>query len=270
MPVTTAFDLVGGTAIVVVVVSCLLAEQRYRLRLRTRPRAERLRTNAAMVALAVLTLRVAMVPAAITVASAAEHAGVGVLRWLPLPPAIAAGAGFLLLDWSIYVWHRLNHRAPVLWRFHLVHHTDLDLDVSTAFRFHVGELLLSVAWRSAQIVLIGVGPELVLVYEASMEAATAFHHSNWRLPVPLEHALNLVLVTPRMHGIHHSALEAETNSNWSVVFSWWDRLHRTLRRGVSHDRLTIGLPAYREPTELGVLQLLALPFTRQRPAWAPR
>jgi len=151
-----------------------------------------------------------------------------------------------------------------------VHHTDLDLDVSTAFRFHAGELLLSVLWRSAQIVAFGIGPELVLLYEAAMETATAFHHSNWRLPPALDRALNLIVVTPRMHGIHHSVEERETNANWSVIFSWWDRLHRTLCLGVPAAGLTIGLPAYRDPRELRVRGLLALPFTRPRPAFTPR
>jgi len=265
-----SFDLWGGGAIVAAVALGFLAEQRWPLRRRVRPLGERLVTNAAMVALAAMALRLAMIPAALAVAAAAERAGVGVLRWLPLPAAVAAVLGFLLLDWTVYVWHRLNHRAPLLWRFHVVHHTDLDLDVSTAFRFHAGELLLSVLWRSAQIVVLGIGPGLVLVYEAAMEAATAFHHSNWRLPRALDRALNLVLVTPRMHGIHHSVDERETNANWSVIFSWWDRLHRTLRLGVPGAALTIGLPAYRDPRELRVRFLLALPFTRARPAFTPR
>jgi sterol desaturase/sphingolipid hydroxylase (fatty acid hydroxylase superfamily) len=150
-----------------------------------------------------------------------------------------------------------------------VHHTDLDLDVSTAFRFHAGELLLSIGWRGAQILLLGVGPGVLLAWEAAIQAATAFHHSNWRLPATLERALNAVLVTPRMHGIHHSVVEAETNSNWSVIFSWWDRLHGTRRAGGLDGTLAIGLPAYRDPGELGVGQLLTLPFGRQRDAWRP-
>jgi sterol desaturase/sphingolipid hydroxylase (fatty acid hydroxylase superfamily) len=266
----TAFDLWGGAIIAAAVAISFVAEQRHPLRRRTRPLGERLTTNAVMVVLAGVTLRLAMVPAALGVAAAGERAGAGLLRWLAAPPALAAVLGVLLLDWTVYVWHRLNHRAPVLWRFHLVHHTDLDLDVSTAFRFHAGELLLSIGWRSAQILVLGVTPAVVLAYEAAMEAATAFHHSNWRLPLALERRLALVFVTPRMHGIHHSVLEGETNSNWSVIFSWWDRLHRTLRRGVPDETLTIGLPAYRDPDELGVERLLALPFVRQRPAWTPR
>jgi sterol desaturase/sphingolipid hydroxylase (fatty acid hydroxylase superfamily) len=261
------FDLWGGGAITVAVVVAFLAEQRWPLRPRVRPLGERLAVNAVLVALAALTLRLAMIPAALAVASAGERAGLGLLRWLPVPGAVAGVLGFLLLDWTVYVWHRLNHRAPLLWRFHVVHHTDLDLDVSTAFRFHAGELLLSVLWRSAQIVVLGAGPGLVLVYEAAMETATAFHHSAWRLPPAVDRALNAVLVTPRMHGVHHSVVEEETNANWSVIFSWWDRLHRTRRAGAPP---AIGLPAFRDPHELGVMALLALPFRRQRPAFTPR
>jgi sterol desaturase/sphingolipid hydroxylase (fatty acid hydroxylase superfamily) len=174
-------------------------------------------------------------------------------------------AGLLLLDYTMYVWHRLNHRVPLLWRFHLVHHTDLDLDVSTALRFHAGELLLSCGWRAAQVAVIGPSVALVLVFEVVFETATAFHHSNWRLPRALDRALAAVVVTPRMHGVHHSTRQAETNSNWSVLMSCWDRLHRTLRFERPGESLVIGLPAYREP--LAVRQLLALPFRRQRPAW---
>jgi sterol desaturase/sphingolipid hydroxylase (fatty acid hydroxylase superfamily) len=266
----TAADLWGSLFVGLAAVICFLAEHRHPLRARVRPLRERVAVNLPMVALAALTLRLVMIPAALAVATAAERAGVGLLRWMPLPAAIAAVAGFLLLDWSVYVWHRLNHRVAWLWRFHLVHHTDLDLDVTTAFRFHVGELLLSVAWRTLAIAAIGAGPALLLGYEAVTQAATAFHHSNWALPAALERRLNLLLVTPAMHGIHHSVVERETNSNWSVVLSWWDRLHATLRRDPPNETLTIGLPAWRRPRELSVVRLLALPFTRQPPAWTPR
>jgi sterol desaturase/sphingolipid hydroxylase (fatty acid hydroxylase superfamily) len=266
----TGVDLWGGAIVGLAVLVCFIAEQWRPLRVRVRPLGERLGTNVPMVAIAALTLRLAMVPAALAVAAVAERASVGVLHWVPLPATAAAVAGFLLLDWSIYVWHRLNHRVPWLWRFHLVHHTDLDLDVSTAFRFHAGELLLSVGWRTLAILATGASPMLLVVYEVVTQSATAFHHSNWRLPRGLERALSLVLVTPSMHGIHHSVVEDETNSNWSVVFSWWDRLHATLRREPPNETLTIGLPAWRDPRELGVARLLALPFRRQRPAWTRR
>lgn len=266
----TPADLWGGLIVGVAAVTCFVAEHHRPLRARARPLGERVAVNLPMVALAALTLRLIMIPAALAVATAAERVGVGLLHWVPLPAALAAVAGFLLLDWSIYVWHRLNHRVSWLWRFHLVHHTDLDLDVTTAFRFHVGELLLSVAWRTLAIAAIGAGPVLLLGYEAAAQTATAFHHSNWALPAALERRLNLVLVTPAMHGIHHSVVETETNSNWSVVLSCWDRLHATLRRDPPNETLTIGLPAWRRPGELGLARLLALPFTRQPSAWTPR
>ena len=262
------FDLWGSAIVSLAVVACFVAERRAPLRIAVRPRGERLRTNVPMVAIAALILRLAMVPAALGTAALADRAGVGLLRWLPATGASLVG--FLLLDWSIYAWHRLNHRVPWLWRFHLVHHTDLDLDVSTAFRFHAGELLLSVGWRTLAILAIGATPALLVVYEVVTQSATAFHHSNWRLPGRVERVLALVLMTPAMHGVHHSIVEAETNSNWSVVFSWWDRLHGTQRRPPTHSAPTIGLPAWRDVRELGLGRLLALPFTRQPSAWRSR
>lgn len=253
-------------AVLAAVALCFVAEHVRPLRPRVRPLRERLAVNAVMLLLAALTLRLALVPAAVAVATAAETRGLGVLRWLPVPSTLAAVAGFLLLDWTLYVWHRLNHRVPFLWRFHLVHHTDRDLDVSTAFRFHAGELVLSIAWRAAQVALIGVSPAVLLAWEGAVQAATAFHHCNGRLPRGLERALVLLVVTPRMHGVHHSEVEAHTNSNWSVTFSLWDRAHRTLRHG-GPDAPVIGLPGYRDPRALTVGRLLALPFGRQRPAW---
>src|SRR6185503_6617510 len=104
---------------------------------------------------------------------------------------------------SFYYWHRLNHRLPLLWRFHSVHHMDPDLDVTTAVRFHFGEILLSTVFRSLQVVALGVGLTGYLLYEPRLQCANLFHHSNLRLPIRLERALNWVLVTPRMHGIHH-------------------------------------------------------------------
>ena len=264
----TWLDALAGVGAVIVLAALFGAETRTPLRHRVRPRGERLAVNAAIAVIAALVVRLAVVPVGLVVAGAAERGGFGLLHWLAAPAAVTWTAALLLLDYTMYLWHRLNHRVPALWRFHLVHHTDLDLDVSTALRFHAGELLLSCGWRAAQVAAIGPPIALVLVFEMVFEAATAFHHSNWRLPPALDGALASIVVTPRMHGIHHSTLEAETNSNWSVMFSWWDTLHRTRRRERGAEApLVIGLPAYRTP--LGVRELLTLPFARQRPAWPP-
>ncbi len=220
-----------------------------------------------MAGLAALVMRGAVLPAVLVVAGWIERHEVGLAPMTPVPDVARAALAFVLMDYTTYLWHRLNHVVPFLWRFHRVHHTDLALDVSTAFRFHVGELSLSVGARALQITLIGVGPTVALVWETVELAATAFHHSNLRLPIGVERALNRVLVTPRMHGIHHSIVEAETNSNWSVLFSWWDRVHRTVRLNVPQEAIAIGLPAYRDPTELRFVRLLAMPFAPARAAW---
>lgn len=262
----TWLDAVVGGGAVSVLAALFVAETRAPLRHRVRPRGERLAVNAVLALPAALVVRLAVVSVGLAVAGAAERGGFGLLHWLAAPAAIGWTGGLLLLDYTMYVWHRLNHRVPWLWRFHLVHHTDLDLDVSTALRFHAGELLLSCGWRAAQVAAIGPSIALVLVFEIVFGAATAFHHSNWRLPLGLERALVSIIVTPRMHGIHHSALEAETNSNWSGMLSWWDGVHGTRRlQRAAEPPLVIGLPAYSRP--MRVVELLTLPFRHQRPAW---
>jgi sterol desaturase/sphingolipid hydroxylase (fatty acid hydroxylase superfamily) len=260
-------DFIGGPALTVLFLLFLALETWRPLRRWVQSRWERLVTNGAIAVTAAVTLRLTMVPVVVWMASRTQQLQFGLVYLFPLPPLARAILAFLLLDYTVYLWHWLNHRLPVLWRFHNVHHTDLDLDVSTAFRFHFGELLLSVFYRSAQVALIGVGPVVALVYEIMMEGATEFHHSNWRLPLGLERVLNWVVVTPRMHGIHHSIVERETNSNWSVIFSWWDRLHRTLRLDLPQQAITIGVPAYRDPRELSFFRLLTMPFRRQRSTW---
>src|SRR5436190_8173699 len=159
-------------------------------------------------------------------------------------PAIKFVMAFLLLDYSNYIWHILLHKMPVLWRFHLVHHTDLVVDVTTAFRFHFGEMIGSVIFRGASVLLIGASPLIVLIYEIAFEAATQFHHSNMKLPFRVEKKLNYLIVTPRMHGIHHSMIKRQTDSNYSIIFSFWDRLHRTVRLNVYQNEIVTGVPIY--------------------------
>ena len=139
----------------------------------------------------------------------------GAAHLIQMPVAAQFVLSFLLMDLTFYWWHVANHRIPFLWRFHNVHHIDPDLDVSTAFRFHFGEVALSAGFRVAQVSAIGLSGWMFAVYELVFQANTVFHHSNVRLPIRLERLLNLVLVTPRMHGIHHSQVRDETNSRES-------------------------------------------------------
>ncbi len=191
----------------------------------------------------------------------------GLLYWLDLPLWGDYVLGFLAMDLSFYYWHRLNHQIPLLWRFHNVHHIDPDLDVTTSFRFHPGEILYSTLFRAIQVLLLGISPAVYITFELVFQMATMFHHANLRLPLPLEKGLNTLLVTPRMHGIHHSIYRNETNSNYSVIFSLWDRLNRSIRLNIPQPDITIGVPAYLHPEDNALKNLLAVPFLSQKPYW---
>src|SRR5206468_3076695 len=212
-----------------------------------------------------LVVRFAMLPIPVAVTIWAQNRHVGLLNWLALPIWARAIATFLLMDYAYWWWHWANHMIPLFWRFHNVHHTDLDLDVSTAARFHFGEMFFSIGFLSLTVTIFGIAPVMLVMFFITLEAATLFHHSNWRLPIKVERILNMIVVTPRMHGIHHSIVQRETNSNWGTIFCWWDKLHRTLRRDVPQDAITIGVAAYREEHELTLGKLLAMPFRGQRP-----
>ena len=245
----------------------LLLERLLPLRARRASFWVRLGVNLAMAAIGYTLSGLVISPLVHRLTSLAEDRPFGLLRWLTLPRAAGLGVALLAMDLSFYYWHRLNHRLPILWRFHNVHHLDPDLDVTTAVRFHFGEIVMSTVFRAVQVSLIGVSAGAYVLYEALLQAANLFHHSNVRLPIGLERLLNLVFVTPRMHGIHHSEIEGEANSNYSVVFSFWDRLHRSLCLGVPQAEVVVGVPAYREPGDNTLLAALTHPFRRQRDYW---
>lgn len=217
------------------------------------------------ISLAVLTLLQA--PLLVPAARWAERHDFGIVRWLDVPKPWSVIVAIILLDYTLWWWHRANHLLPVLWRFHLVHHVDRDLDSSTALRFHFGELTLSVFYRAGQIVLIGADPFSVWLWQTILFASILFHHGNVRLPRGFERMLVRFIVTPRMHGIHHSDRREETNSNWSSLLSIWDSLHRTLRLDVPDDKIIIGVPAYQEERDVSFGRVQALPFVRQRDDW---
>ena len=237
------------------------------LRRRSRPLRARLWVNALIAVLAIATAASLVVLASTMTLERVSGQHFGLLSWLGLPATLEVVAGFLLMDLSFYYWHRANHTIGFLWRFHNVHHTDPDLDVSTAYRFHFGEIVLSAGFRVAQIAAIGVSPLTFAIYELVFQANTLFQHSNVRLPIAAERLLNRLLVTPRMHGIHHSEVQRENNSNFSVVFPWWDRLHETLRLNIPQSLIVIGIPAYLTDSDNSIGMTLAMPFRRQRSYW---
>ena len=220
------------------------------------------------VALAIMTLIQA--PLLVPVARLVERKHIGLLNWIELPRPWAIVIAIVLLDYTLWIWHWASHRVPFLWRFHLAHHVDRDLDASTALRFHFGELALSIPVRALQIAIIGADPLSVAIWQAILFASILFHHSNVRLPRRFEAILARVIVTPRMHGIHHSVREDETNSNWSSLLSVWDFIHRTFRFDVPDEAIVIGVPAYQDPEEVTIGKVLTLPFLRQREDWRSR
>ncbi len=163
----------------------------------------------------------------------------------------------VLLDFLIFWWHMANHRVPLLWRFHEVHHLDRFLDTTTALRFHFGEVLLSALVRMAVIVLLDIPIASILVFETLVLAAAIFHHSNLALPPGLEAGLSRIVITPSIHWVHHHAVQHDTDSNYGTIFSFWDGMFGTRSQTRRTLDMVIGVEAR---AERGFLQLIVRPF----------
>jgi sterol desaturase/sphingolipid hydroxylase (fatty acid hydroxylase superfamily) len=249
-------------------VALLVLERRWPLRAGLHSLVPEILVNLALSALAYGTAAALVRPAVGAAMGWTGERRFGLVHLLPLPAPARVALALLAMDLAFYYWHRLTHQVPALWRLHNVHHTDPVLGVSTSFRFHFGEVALSAVFRTAQVTLIGIGPVAYALYELAFQCNTLFHHSNLRLPIRFERLLNRVLVTPRMHGIHHSQVREENRSNFSVVFPWWDRLHGTLLLNVPQARITIGIAGYSRPADNAFRALVAMPFRRQRDYWS--
>ncbi len=190
----------------------------------------------------------------------AEGNGFGLLRLVQLPPTMATIAAILLFDGWMYLWHRANHELGFLWRFHRVHHSDPEMDATTATRFHTGEIMLSSALRLAVIPLLGITIGQLLVYEMLLLPVILFHHSNVQFPDKADRWLRLIIVTPAIHRVHHSRLQSETDSNYSSVFSVWDRIAGTLRLRRNGQPVNFGLDEYDREERQCLIGLLITPF----------
>lgn len=235
------------------------------LRRQTESKSRRDVRNTAVAVVAALTLLFAEKPVTKALTHQVHCRHWGLLKLIALPAWLEVPVAVVLMDYSMYLWHVLTHKVPLLWRFHRVHHADLDLDMSTALRFHFGEMLLSVPWRMMQIVSIGVSRLPLSIWQTMTMVAILFHHSNSRLPIRLERPLSRLLMTPRMHGIHHSVVNDERNSNWATIFSFPDYVHCTHRFDIAQEDITIGIPEPRNRDQLTLGRLLAMPFKPQRP-----
>ncbi len=223
--------------------------------------------NLAAAALGALALQIAEKPVASRLTKLVEEKNLGLLKIVCLPQWLETVFAVVLMDYTLYLWHVLTHKVPFLWRFHLVHHIDLDLDASTAVRFHFGELVISVVWRSMQILIIGVSPSSLAAWQSFLFPSILFHHSNLRLSETLDKRLQNFIVTPRLHGIHHSTVRTETDSNWSSGLTVWDKLHGTFRDDIAPEKITIGVPAYQNPNDVRLAEILRLPFENQKNDW---
>lgn len=265
--VSSKVKVLTGAALIVGTVALVIAERRRPLRKQTQPELDRGVTNVLMGAFCGLAIWVAETPLVEPIARRVGEQRSGLTQRLPGPEWLRDMFGVLLMDYTFYIWHRLTHKVPWLWRFHLVHHIDMDMDASTAIRFHALDMMISTPWRAGQVALIGITSRGLKLWQTFFFLSILFHHSNIRLPERLERWLAFVLTTPRMHGIHHSAIEDETNSNWSSGFSFWDRLHGTFRLDVPQSEIAIGIPAYRNPRDTAILPSLKMPFRPLRDIW---
>ena len=253
--------------LVVIFLLLLALEAALPLRRRSRRRTQRLPVNFTLTAAVMVTGLWVVRPVALAVSFWAVDQNFGLLRLVRIPQSVSILLGLVLMDFTFYWWHRANHRFFLLWRFHGVHHLDPDLDVTTATRFHFGEILCSTVFRVFQVGLLGVDVSTFMLYEAAYQAANMFQHANLRLPIGLERALNKIVVTPRMHGIHHSVVSDEVGSNFSVIFRWWDALHCTLKLNVPQQDIIIGMAGYLSPEHNCFWRLVFLPLRISKNYW---
>ena len=255
-------SLQGGLA------SAFALESLFPRRLLANPRIPRWWQQLALLMIGSMLTRLCIPLAALSLAQLAHqnHWGLLHLGAVPFPASLIIGV--LVLDFSLYALHRLFHGVPLLWRFHQVHHADLDVDSGTSVRHHPGELLIAQACELAVIVIFGIEPLAVLLWLACLSVVDIFNHSNLALPDAVDRPLRWLIVTPDMHRIHHSTAFLESNRNFGNFLPWWDSLLSTYscepEGGQIH--MNLGLAHLRSSDELSLRKLLLLPFGPLGPA----
>jgi sterol desaturase/sphingolipid hydroxylase (fatty acid hydroxylase superfamily) len=226
------------------------------------PKSQRWGVNLTLTVLDTFVVRVTVGAIAVSAAVLAEQRQWGILHLLQVPGWVNALGSLIVLDFAIYLQHVLFHALPLFWRLHRVHHTDLDFDVTTGVRFHPMEILLSMLYKAALVLVLGAAPGAVITFEIILNACSQFNHSNIQLSERLDRLLRLLLITPDVHRVHHSVIAAETDSNFGFSVPFWDRLCGTYRAQPAspHASMSIGLENYRDPKALSLVKLLLLPF----------
>ena len=253
---------VFATVLTVLIAGELLAPRRQF----TVRRSRRWPGNVGVVVISTVLIRILFPTAAVGLALVAEANGWGLLNLVAAPDWLAILVAIVLLDLIIFAQHRLFHAVPLLWRLHRMHHADLEIDVTTGFRFHPGEIVLSMVIKLGAVAVLGAPALGVMIFEILLNATSLFNHSNIRLSVAVDERLRRILVTPDMHRVHHSIVARETNSNFGFNLPWWDRLFGTYRAqpAAGHEAMTIGLTLFRDPSELRLDRILMQPLRRER------
>ncbi len=224
-------------------------------------------TNLSLVVIDTAVVRFSLPILPVGMAYVARAHGWGILNMIDLPAWVKIFLAVVVLDFVIYIQHVLFHYLPILWRLHRMHHTDLDLDVTSGNRFHPIEIVISIGIKLMAVALIGPPAAAVLIFEVVLNATSQFNHGNIRLPETADRWLRLFVVTPDMHRVHHSVVPRETNSNFGFNLPWWDRLCGTYRPQpeLGHTGMSIGLNEFRDPAELNLYRLLILPVLGKNP-----
>jgi len=219
--------------------------------------------NFGIIAVDTLLVKLVFSIAAVGVSAAAEKNGWGLLNYVEASHVPSIVVGVLVLDLAIYFQHLMFHAVPLFWQLHMIHHTDLDVDVTTGFRFHPIEIIISMGIKIAIVAALGPPVIAVLIFEIALNGTSMFNHGNIQMPHALDRLFRVFVVTPDMHRVRHSVIISETNSNFGFNLPWWDRLFGTyLAQPVAgHEKMTIGLSHFRKPEELTLPKLLILPFT---------
>lgn len=253
---TIRFVIFLGTLFVLAI-----AEVQYPRRVLAHSKAARWFVNLTLTIVDGVLVKLILGAAAVGVAAYSQSKGWGLINYLELPWIVGFFVGFIFLDFMVYLMHVIAHALPFLWRFHIVHHTDLDFDVTTALRFHPLEIIISMLYKIMLVVAIGADPITVMIFEAILNASAQFNHSNLNIPKGLDEKIRKVVITPDFHRIHHSVLVEETNSNFGFFLSWWDKLFGTYKPqpSVEHTEMAIGVDVYRDAEELSLQGVLMIP-----------
>jgi sterol desaturase/sphingolipid hydroxylase (fatty acid hydroxylase superfamily) len=258
LEITVRLAFFGGVLLVMTLWELLAPRRRLTVR-----KAPRWASNLGLVALNVVLARLLIPTTAVAAAFVAQSRGWGLLHLIDWPTWVEVVLAVLAFDLAIYLQHVMFHAVPALWRLHMVHHADLDFDVTTGLRFHTLEILLSALIKLAVVVVVGPAVVAVVIFEVLLNATAMFNHSNVQMPARLDMLLRWLFVTPDMHRVHHSVIRREANSNFGFNLSWWDFLLGTYRAqpAMGHEGMTIGITSLRDESQVDRLPgMLLLPF----------